>query len=228
MNINWEIVNRALNKIGEEPILEEEKKEKTSTRIRLVYDFYLSTILETLHNTAWTSQIKRTKLICAEVENLTDYENVYILPIDCAKPIALKDNSEYKVEGNFLYTNSEENILIYVSNSKKIPIINDEETDTETDIELTENEENTEEIIEEDYPEYNEMIFDPLLSEYIETKLAAKMALKITGNNDIYQLLYQEAVIIENRAIKASMAHGASKDKGNRYWNDILGLPNYQ
>lgn len=210
MNINWEIVNRALNKIGEEPILEEEKKEKTSTRIRLVYDFYLSTILETLHNTAWTSQIKRTKLICAEVENLTDYENVYILPIDCAKPIALKDNSEYKVEGNFLYTNSEENILIYVSNSKKIPIDNDEEN------------------IEEDYPEYNEMIFDPLLSEYIETKLAAKMALKITGNNNIYQLLYQEAAIIENRAIKASMAHGASKDKGNRYWNDILGLPNYQ
>ena len=106
MNINWEIVNRALNKIGEEPILEEEKKEKTSTRIRLVYDFYLSTILETLHNTAWTSQIKRTKLIFAEVENLTDYENVYILPIDCAKPIALKDNSEYKVEGNFLPVNN--------------------------------------------------------------------------------------------------------------------------
>lgn len=210
MNINWEIVNRALNKIGEEPILEEEKKEKTSTRIRLVYDFYLSTILETLHNTAWTSQIKRTKLICAEVENLTDYENVYILPIDCAKPIALKDNSEYKVEGNFLYTNSEENILIYVSNSKKIPGVNDEKN------------------IEEDYSEYNEMNFDPLLSEYIETKLAAKMALKITGDNSIYQLLYQEAAIIENRAIKASMAHGASKDKGNRYWSNILGLPNYQ
>ena len=77
---------------------------------------------------------------------------------------------------------------------------------------------------EEDYPGYTDLDFDPLLSEYIETKLASKIVLKITGDTQLYQLLYSEAQLMENRAVKASMAHSHNKETGDVWWADELGL----
>lgn len=247
MNIDFEIVARALDKAGQEPLTDEEKETKDSTRWRIIKDFYHAVILEALSNTAWTSQKKRARLNLSEEENLTTYRFMYELPIDCAKPVALLGDRNYLVEDGNLYTDIDNAVLVYISNgftgkykyafaavqptqetfAEKTYYIND--VSTESYVRATEFEEGTEyyEQVEEDYPFYNDYKFDPSLSAYIETKLAANIVLKITGNPGLYQLLYNEAVIMENRAIKASVAQGHNKDQGDRWWGDILGMPDY-
>ena len=246
MNIDWNIADRALDKAGEEPLTDNDKANK-GTRWRLIHDYYLATILETLAGTAWTSQTKRIALKQSEEENISAYFVMYELPLDCAKPVALLSEESYLVEGKNLYTDDPDAVLIYVSNgytgkykyekaeeqpssenfSKKIYyILNDEG-------EYKEAEEYEEGVIyylriEEDYPLYDDFYPDPLLSEYIETRLASKIVLKITGKTNLYQLLYSEAKLMEDRAVKASFAHGHNKDKGNKYWGEIIGLPEYE
>lgn len=246
MNINREIVNRALNKAGEEPITDKEWEAGTGTRIRLVKDYYLATILETLSNTAWTSRKKRAKLMPYTEGNLTDYCYVYLLPPDCAKPVSVNDNAEFILEGAYLYCDEAEAVLMYVSNGytgeykyKKLEVQPTAETFKANTFYYKDENENFilaetfaegkeyYEIDHEDYDKYEDMVFDPLLSEYIETRLAAKMVLKLTGKTDLYQLLYSESQLMENRAVKASVAHGYNKDEGNRYWGEVLGLPDY-
>lgn len=267
MNINKDIVNRALEAAGQER-LNDDDIIKNSTRWRLIKDNYLAVILTTLNNTAWACMLRRAKLEPASkenkeevhegirylvlkdcyfdnmlykkdeyayfpegkelpeffeldpeeeeseeetpskalIENLSDYACVYFLPHDCAKPEALNDNAEYIVEGRYLYTNSPCNILQYVTNGRR----------TEEEI--------TEEMQEEDYPEYNDLDFDPSLSEYIELLLAAKIALKITGDPNTYGLLYNNAMLIENNARKANLEHAHSKEQGEPWWGDQIGL----
>lgn len=291
MNIDLEIVNRAFNKAGEEALTETEIKENQN-RWQLIKNFYLATILETLNNTAWTSQTKRE--ILDQIEEDDSGLFVYELPADCAKPIKLRSEIDYTIEGNLIYTSDENPELIYVSNNytgkykfektlgvTQAMIINYVYTPVQIDresfvvntfyiknengvYELSEfydpedvyytketgvvnktiyvQDEETEEYVlaqeydpdvqyytikEEDYPFYDYFHFDPLLSEYIETKLASKIVLKLSGNQNLYQLLYSEAVRMENTAVKATFAHAHNKDKGNRYWGDILGLPDY-
>lgn len=203
MNINKDIVNRALEAAGQER-LSDEDIEKNSSRWRLIKDNYLSVILTTLAKTTWTSQLKREKLKEAEASNFTGYDYVYLLPVDCAKPEELQDEAEFNVEGKYLYTNSPMAVLLYVSNGKRKP----------EDI-LSE---------KEDYPEYDDFDFDPSLSEYIELQLAAKIALKITGNMQTFGLLYNQAMVIENNARKATLEHAHSKEKGAAWWGDQMGL----
>ncbi len=203
MNINKDIVNRALEAAGQERLTDEDI-EKNSSRWRLIKDNYLSVILTTLAKTTWTSQLKREKLKEAEASNFTGYDYVYLLPVDCAKPEELQDEAEFNVEGKYLYTNSPMAVLLYVSNGKRKP----------EDI-LSE---------EEDYPEYDDFDFDPSLSEYIELQLAAKIALKITGNMQTFGLLYNQAMVIENNARKATLEHAHSKEKGAAWWGDLMGL----
>lgn len=197
MNYDKEIINRALADAGEEPLTDKEI-ETDGTRWRMAKGYYLQTILETLSNTEWTSQKKRSKLVIADEENLTEYQFSYILPVDCAKPISLGTECEYMIEGDRLYTNAWDDILLYVSNGK----IAEEENY----------------LMEDDIPEYSELKFDALLSEYIEKRLASKFVLKLTGNAQLYNMLYQESLIMENRAIKNTLAHGRSKDQGEDWW----------
>lgn len=205
MNIDRGIVDRALEAAGQERLTDEDVT-NNSARWRLIKDNYLAVILSTLFKTAWTSRIKRARLeLDEESDNLSDYIYKYFIPADCAKPEELKDKSEYIVEGSFLYTDTMDAILVYVSNEKRSG-------------ELTEDEE------EEDYPEYGEMDFDPSLREYIELQLAAKIALKITGDQNTFGLLYNQAMIIENNAKKATLEHAHSKDQGEQWWGDRIGL----
>ena len=62
MYIDRNIVARAFAKAGEEPITEEEWSDATSTRVRLVKEFYLATLLDALASYDWTSQKKRARL----------------------------------------------------------------------------------------------------------------------------------------------------------------------
>lgn len=247
MNIDFEIVARALDKAGQEPLTDEEKETKGSTRWRVIKDFYLAVILEALSNTAWTSQKKRARLNLSEEENLTTYRFMYELPIDCAKPDALLGDGDYLVEDGFLYTDTEKAILVYVGNGftgkykykeadpqpAEIDFGNGEyytySEETEDYIKADDFETDTKYYVieEEDYPFYEDPKLDPQLSAYIETKLAADIVLKITGEAQLYQLLYNEAALMESRAIRSSTAHGHNRDRGDKWWGEILGMPDY-
>lgn len=248
VNIDKELVARAMDKAGEEPITQNEWEEGTSTRVRLVKDIYLTSILEALAGTDWTCQKVRARLEKSEEENLTAYRYCYNLPKDCAKPCALSGDEEYLVEGKKLYTDVNNAVLVYVTNNYDgeyvyMPASPQPQTEEELQegdfyvyddleanyIPATEYDPELVYYVKDpqDYEGYKNFNFDPLLTEYIECLIAQKIVLKITGDMNKYQLLYNEARLMENRAIKASVAHGHNKDKGNPYWGDVLGLPNY-
>ena len=246
MNINIDIVARALNKAGEEPLTKEEIETKKGTRWRLIQDIYLATILEELSAVNWTSQKKRAALLFSDEDNLTSYPFMYDLPIDCAKTVGLNSEKEYLVEDGHLYTEDPSPILIYIRNyfigkyEYKEPEqqpVSDEEIAAGSFYKLVEEEyvkaESYEEgvtyyiIDEQDYDFYSNPKFDPLLEDAIVTKMAMKIVIKLTGNSTLYQFLYQDAVLMESRAQKASEAHGHNKGKGNKTWGELMGLPNY-
>ena len=125
------------------------------------------------------------------------------MPTDCAKPIKLQDNSEYRVQGTYLYTDQEGAILLYITTGRIA-----DETDFLTD---------------DYYPEYAEETYESSFWEYIETRLASKLVLRLTGETTLYQLLFSESQLIEQKAQKISRAQAQSKPKGNKYWAEQIG-----
>lgn len=248
MNIDIQLVAKALDKAGEEPLNKEELENKKGTRWRLISDIYLATIKEELSSVNWTSQKRRKRLVQVDdEENLTSYAYMYELPIDCAKTVSLNSEKEYLVENDFLYTDDGDPILVYITNyftgkykyekaepqpteetfeDKEYYILSEED---EEYIKAEEYSQGTEYYVrvEEDYDYYDQPKLDPMLEEAIVCKLASKIVLKLTGEPGKYQLLWQEAQIIENKATKISQAHGHNKGRGNPYWGDLLGLPDY-
>ena len=242
MNIDRSLVARAFSKAGEEPITDDEWTEGTSNRVRVVKDFYLATILESLASYDWTSQKKRAALeiIDSETEeNLTNYLFMYALPADCAKVVCLKDGKDYIIEGGFLYTNSENAVCVYIKNyftGKRV--YQQVENPVEADIDkyyylddgeyikalVWDSEETYYTLVEEDYNYYAQPQFDPPLASYIECKLAASIALKLTGDANKYQILYNEAILIANNAQKKSAEMAQNKTKGNKWWIEELGM----
>lgn len=242
MNIDKDIVARAFAKAGEEPITESEWEEGTSNRVRVTKDFYLATILQALSSYDWTSQKKRARLEVIDIdteENLTTYDFMYALPADCAKVVGLVGNDSYIVEGGFLYTDTADAVIIYITNyftGKQLyevvahPV--EEDLDKyyylEDDSYVKADEWNAQQIyytlIEEDYNFYTQPEFDPQLSSYIECELAASVVLKLTGDTQKYQMLFNEAQIIANNAQKKSAEMAQNKTKGNRWWIEELGL----
>lgn len=242
MNIDKDIVARAFAKAGEEPITESEWEEGTSNRVRVTKDFYLPTILQALSSYDWTSQKKRARLEVIDIdteENLTTYDFMYALPADCAKVVGLVGNDSYIVEGGFLYTDTADAVIIYITNyftGKQLyevvahPV--EEDLDKyyylEDDSYVKADEWNAQQIyytlIEEDYNFYTQPEFDPQLSSYIECELAASVVLKLTGDTQKYQMLFNEAQIIANNAQKKSAEMAQNKTKGNRWWIEELGL----
>ena len=74
MNIDRNLVARAFIKAGEEPITEAEWSDAESSRVRIVKECYLATILESLSSYDWTSQKKRARLTPLDPENTDDEE----------------------------------------------------------------------------------------------------------------------------------------------------------
>lgn len=250
MNIDRNLVARAFAKAGEEPITNEEWQDNTSNRVRITKEFYLATILEALSSYNWTSQKKRARLEAIteeelnEVgeENLTGYDFMYALPADCAKVISINDTEPYVVEGGFIFCNVEDAVILYVRNyftgryvfeqvaepnaedvDKYYYIDNEGEYVKETVFYMSKT---YYVIVEEDYNFYGQPDFskDPELSAYIECKLAASLALKLTGGTDKYQMLYNEARLIADGAMKRSAEQARNRTKGNKWWTDQLGL----
>lgn len=247
MNIDRDLVARALAKAGEEPITQEEWEEGTSSRVRIVKEFYLATLLDALSSYNWTSQKKRARLTALDAdiadeegENLTGYAFMYALPADCAKVISVNDADPYIVEGGFLFCDSEYPVLLYVRNYftgryvyEKVENPTAEDIDKYYTKDAEGNYEKAQSYImgttyyiriEEDYNFYSQPQLDPELSSYIECKLAAAIALKLTAATDKYQLLYNEARLIADGAMKRSAEQARNRAKGNRWWTDQLGL----
>lgn len=240
MNIDRGITDRALAKAGQEP-LSDTDIENESTVWRLIKAFYLPTILETLANTEWTSQTRRARMEAAEEEeNLTRYAYVYLLPEDCAKPVEIPGRRDFMTEGRLLYTDEPDACLIYVSDGRTSPYVRgypdeegfaekeyytkDPETGDFVPAEVFDPDAEYWCISGDDYPGYREFRPDAILSEYIETRLAAKIALKITGDKQLYSMLIQESMIAENKAVKASVAHSRAKERAHPWWADQIGL----
>lgn len=202
MNIKRDLVNRALAKAGQNPLTDADI-ENGSLTYETIKLFYLSTMLETLSTTDWTEAKTRKRLVIAEEENLAPYAYKYLLPTDCAKPLQIQDNDLFIVEGKYIYTNRETAILQYITNGR---------IEKEEDY-----------LTEEEIPEYRNEDYGDRFWEYIETRLASKIALKITGDIQLYQLLYGESQLLEDEATKSSRSQSRSKPKGNPYWSDIIG-----
>ena len=245
MDIDRKLVSRALVKIGEEPLVQADI-DNNSAKWRYVKELYLPTIRESLSATEWTSQIRRKALERAVDMGTPDSYYAFILPEDCCKPLSLASRQDWDVEGRTLYTDDGEAELVYVSDSYSGNVrytpadpqptsetfaggeyyVQDAEGNFERADEYVDETEFYV-ILQEDLPGYDGLIPDPLFEEYIATRLAAELALKMSGEVQLYQLLYSEAAIMERRAAQLSIAHAHNKDKGNPYWGDVLGLPSY-
>ena len=249
MYIDRSLVARAFAKAGEEPITDAEWEEGTSSRVRIVQEFYLATILDALSSYNWTSQKKRARLtpITPDMdedaeENMTGYAFMFVLPADCAKVVAINDGDPYIVEGAFIFCDMENPVLLYIRNYFTGRYVYEEvENPDPDDIDkyyIKDEEGNYEKAesyvmgttyyirIEEDYNFYSQPVFDPELSSYIECKLAASIALKLTAATDKYQMLFNEARLIADGAMKRSAEQAKNKTKGNPWWTDQLGLTN--
>ena len=250
MNIDRNLAARAFIKAGEEPINDTEwNTEPESNRVRAVKECYLATLLESLSSYNWTSQKKRARLtpITPEMaseedaeENLTGYSFMYALPMDCAKVVAVNDGEPYIVEGGFLFCDKENVVILYIRNYFTGRYVYEEVAepvaeDVDKYYYKDENGDYVKEttfdmsktyyvIVEEDYNFYGQPVLDPELSAYIECKLAATIALKLTGGTDKYQMLYNEARLIADGAMKRSAEQAKNKHKGNPWWTDQLGL----
>ena len=246
MNIDRNIVARALMKAGEEPITAEEWDDAESNRVRIIKEFYLAILLESLASYDWTSQKKRVRLEVLDPEaeeaeeNYTNYTFMYPLPADCVKVVSVNNDKPYIVEGAFLFTDEADAILLYIKNYwtgryeyevVKGPIESDLSKywikDAEGDYVRATTWDETQTyyvIVEQDYNFYAQPKLDPTLSAYFECKLAASLALKLTGGPDKYQMLYNEAQLILNNAQKKSAEQARNKSKGNPWWTDELGL----
>ncbi|MBO7732307.1 MAG: hypothetical protein J6S67_07135 [Methanobrevibacter sp.] len=284
MNIDKELVARAFVKAGEEPITDDEWTEGTSSRVRVVKEFYLATILDALSSYNWTSQKKRARLTALdnyEYEevlnptasdvskywyydetnecwvketqfdntkdyylkikvNLTGFMFMFLLPADCGKVVAINDGDPYIVEGGYIFCDIESPVLLYIRNYFTGKYVYEQVAQpVEADIDkyyTKDSEGNYEKAtawdatetyyirVEEDYNFYSQPAFDPELSSYIECKLAASIALKLTAGTDKYQMLYNEARLIADGAMKRSAEQARNRAKGNRWWTDQLGL----
>jgi hypothetical protein len=121
MNVDLQIVNRALQNIGNAPISLQDKQANNSAWVT-ARDYYLSTLLESLAEIAWTSAMRRRVLEPNRQPKKANrsYRFVYDMPIDCAKPISLQDDDYFVVEGAFLYTDNPRAKLLYITNGRRL------------------------------------------------------------------------------------------------------------
>ena len=187
------------------------------------------------------TEFDATKEYYLKIEvNLTGYAYMFLLPADCAKVVAINDGDPYIVEGGYIFCDIESPVLLYIRDyftGKYVyeevaePVeadidkyyIRDENGDYEKAESYVEG--TTYYIrVEEDYNFYSQPSFDPELSSYIECKLAASIALKLTAATDKYQMLYNEARLIADGAMKRSAEQARNRAKGNKWWTDQLGL----
>lgn len=246
MNYDRSLMTRALMRAGQERITDEDA-EKQTAKWKAVTDFYMSTLLLLLSEADWTGMKKRTQLTDPVEDNLTAYAYGYTLPEDCARAIEIQGNDDYSVEGRLIYCNVRDPILLYITNGKRheyteLPeenvgqivyqgktwswqthTIEADPEDPESQETVTEGYEEDE--VQEDNPLYDNLDLPEELREAFEYHLAAQISLKITGDKNLYNLLMEFAMAIEDRSRKTSRGHAKNKQKGHVWWSETLGIP---
>jgi hypothetical protein len=119
MNIDLDLVNRALLDVGQSPLTDQDAIDK-NTNYRLCREYYLNAFLEALSEVEWTGGRKRVRLVRTGRPVLKDYRYAfaYDMPFDCAKPVELQDNEFFIVEDRIIYTDVPNAELLYVSDGK--------------------------------------------------------------------------------------------------------------
>ena len=194
MNIDRALANRALAAVGQSEL---DSTDTSSKAYLMVKKFYLTTMLESLETAAWTSGKKRKPLEKASFDNYTEFAGAYRLPVDCGKIIGLTDKSFYIVEGKILYTDSNEPILVYVTNGR-----------------LPDGMEKS----DDDFPDYDPPEYEAMFYQAFELRLASKFALELSGEPGLHQMLLQEAAMIEAAGYRNSKTLSAGKKKGKSWW----------
>jgi hypothetical protein len=119
MNMDMNLVNRALLNIGNFPLSDTDRADNNTTFV-LAKHFYLETFLEALSEAEWTGARKRARLVLTgrPIVKNDEYCFAYDMPYDCAKPIELQNNEYFEVEDRIIYTHVKKAELLYVSNGK--------------------------------------------------------------------------------------------------------------
>ena len=121
MNMNKDMVNRALFAAGQEMLTAKDKDEKTP-KYDMCRSCYFQTFLEALSEVPWTGGKRRKRLLKTRLPHReANYRFVYDLPYDCARPIELLEKEMFIVEGGFLFTDVEKAELLYVTNGRVLP-----------------------------------------------------------------------------------------------------------
>jgi hypothetical protein len=244
VNINQTLVNRALAAIGQDPLVFSDSQGQT-LRYRIIKDYYLQTFLEALSEVPWTGGRKRSRLMKTGIPHLlTGYRFVYDMPFDCARPLELQDNEYFVVEDRFICTGADNAELLYVTNGKILrPValvsagrpgdvhdmkyLSAGRPDTDHDVTIRAGRpvdiqdalpEDPEPV--EDYPDYRPPEYEPKFYEYAEKTLAAKFATHLAKSPELHAQLLQEAMLIRQDAVTASMGASAAKRKPQRWWKE--------
>jgi hypothetical protein len=79
-------------------------------------------------------------------------------------------------------------------------------------------------VIREDYPDYRPPEYESKFYEYVEKTLAAKFCAKLSEQPKLHTQLLQEAMLVRQEAVTASMGAAAAKLRPQKWWKEELGL----
>jgi hypothetical protein len=176
------------------------------------------------------------------------YRFTYDVPFDCARPIELQNNEYFIVEDRFICTDADKAELLYITNGKILRTVagiscggagdlmdmeylscGGADTDPEVTIQCG-GAADIPDVLppdpapNEDFPDYRPPQYEPKFYEYIQTSLAAKFAMKLSNDPGLHVQLLQEALLIRQDAVTASMGASAAKLKPKKWWAEELGL----
>jgi hypothetical protein len=253
MNLNFALVNRALQNLGQEPVKTELREIKNEDWETAKY-YYLSTMLETLAQVEWTGAKRRRELTPAQMpyKGNRDFAYCYLLPGDCAKPVELDGQGYFEAEAELLYTDESPARLLYITNGKRFidqKIISGgnarrpfaPEYITGGDARRVYRHEWGDNVVSggnakrsavippapeesEDFPEYRDLRLEPNFYLYWEYVLASKYALRLTGQPELANSFFAKAAAVGRAAETVSIAGSAGRIKAAESWQEQLGL----
>jgi hypothetical protein len=252
MNLDFALVNRALQNLGLSPISEADRAAGNADWLT-AREYFLQTMLEALAQVEWTSAKRRRDLLPAQLpfKRNHDFSFAYVLPLDCAKPIELDGQEYFEVEANLLYTTAAPARLLYISNGRRFI----DQTSLAAgaarrppppafvsggDARRACRYEGGDNIViagtasrpapppppeeSEDFPDYRNLDLEPNFYLYWENLLSAKYALRLTDKPDLSVLYFNKAQSIGRAAQTISIQHSAARRTANPTWQEKLGL----
>jgi len=114
MSSEVDIANRALTKIGAEPITSFDDGTKRSNLCR---DYYPSTRDAVLRAYPWNCAIERQELALDGTAPVFGYAYKYQLPVDpyCLRVLEVENDPEFRIEGRYLHTDEGTVKIKYIS-----------------------------------------------------------------------------------------------------------------